>query len=135
MDNFCLKWNNFETDIKDHFKKLKEEKKLFDATLVTEDGQHINTHKIILSAASQFFHDIFMKSDHTNIVIYLKGIYSAHLENIIDFIYNGEACIDQIGLKQFFDTGKDLLIKGLEGELQEVKENILGKQNYINMTS
>ena len=39
-------------------------KSFFDVTLVSDDEQHIQAHKIILSASSDFFKNILMKSNH-----------------------------------------------------------------------
>ena len=91
--------------------------------LLTDDGQHIQAHKIILSAESHFFGDIFFKSNHGNMLMYLKGISMAKLEPVIDFIYNGEAFITQEDIMMFIGTGKELEVKGLEGELTGVGEN------------
>merc|ERR1712129_560131 len=46
-------------------------------------------------------------------LIYLKGISSAELEPVADFLYNGEAFITQEYLKTFLATAKELQIKGL----------------------
>ena len=105
------------------FKILREEERLFDVTLATDDGQHIQAHKMVLSAGSNFFSDIFMKTDHSNMLIYLKGISSAELEPLTDFLYNGEAFITQEYLKTFLETARELQIKGLLGHLQGVGEN------------
>ena len=109
-----LQQNEFGNNIRDHFRRLKEDQELFDVTLVTDDGQHFQSHKIILSAGSHFFSDIFLKSNHMNLVIYLKGINSVDLTNAMEFIYNGEVSINQENLEQFIETGKDLQIKGLD---------------------
>ena len=128
MDKYCLKWNEFEANIRESFRNLREEQKLFDVTLATDDGQHIKAHKIILSAGSNFFSDIFMKTDHTNMLIYLKGTSSAVLEHVIEFLYNGEANITQEELKQFLETAQDLQIKGLQGDLQGLVQDESAKQ-------
>ena len=65
-------------------KKLRSDEALADVTLATEDGRHIKAHKIILSAGSQFFQDIFVKSNHVNMLVYLKGISFADLEPVIN---------------------------------------------------
>jgi len=96
---------------------------LFDVTLVTDDGQHIQAHKIILSAGSNFFNDIFMKSNHSNMLVYLKGISSDKLEPVIDFIYKGEAFIPREQLKAFIEIGEELKVRGLEGEGVGQNEN------------
>ena len=117
MDKFCLNWNAFDANIRQYFKKIRETKNLFDVTLVTDDGQYIQAHKIILAAGSHFFNDIFMKSNHSDMLVYLKGISSAKLEHVIDFIYNGETFLAQEDLNAFIETGEELKVKGLEGEL------------------
>ena len=119
-----MKWNEFNTNIKEYLRIVREDQRLFDVTLVTNDGQHIKAHKIILSAGSHFFSDIFLKSNHTNMLIYLKGINSVQLEHILDFLYNGEASVGQEELKEFLVTGEELQVKGFEvyvaGEPEEL---------------
>jgi len=130
MDKFYLNWNGYDANIRKSFKNLREDKKLSDVTLVTDDGQHIQAHKIILSAGSNFFADIFMKSNHSNMLVYLKGIRSDNLDPIIDFIYNGEVFITQEQMKVFIETGKELQVKGLEGELTGITENTTENSIY-----
>merc|ERR1719370_997532 len=119
MDKWCMKWNEFDTNVKEYLKILRGDQRLFDVTLVTDDGQHIPAHKIILSAGSQFFSDIFFKSNQTNMLIYLKGINSVQLENFLDFIYNGEASVGQEDLKEFLETWKELQVKRFEAYVSE----------------
>jgi len=127
MEKFCLKWNDFEPNIKGYFKKLRGDQKLFDVTLATEDGQETKAHKIVLSAGSDFFGDIFMRNDHSNMYIFLKGVARSQLEKVIDFLYYGEASITQDDMKDFFETSKSLQIKGLQGDIQSMGENIQGE--------
>merc|ERR1712179_434025 len=124
MEKFCLKWNDFEPNIRDYFKKLRGDQKLFDVTLATEDGQETNAHKIVLSAGSDFFSDIFMRNNHPNMYIFLKGVGRSQLEQVVDFLYYGEASITQDEMKDFFETSKSLQIKGLRGDIQGMGENI-----------
>ena len=100
MDKFCLKWYNFDTNIRDHFKKLRADQRLFDVTLATDDGQFIQAHKMVLSAGSSFFNDIFLKNDPSNMGIYLKGIKSVHLDSVTNFMYKGEAFASQEDLEE-----------------------------------
>merc|ERR1712129_392311 len=123
MEKYCLKWNEFEANIRESFKTLREEKRLFDVTLVTDDGQHIQAHKMVLSAGSKFFSDIFRKTNYSNMLIYLKGVSSAELEPITEFLYNGEAFITQEYLTHFLGTAKELQIKGLLGYLDGMGQN------------
>ena len=125
MNKYCLKWNDFDTNLREHFWKLRDDQRLFDVTLATDDGQHLQAHKIILSAGSNFFNDIFQKRDQPIMLIYLKGINSIELGHVMDFMYKGEVSISQEELNQFIETGKELKIKGMSdvGELQGLGEN------------
>jgi len=108
-----LEWNDFETTIRNSFKALREEQDYFDVTLACDDGYMIEAHKIILSAGSEFFRNIFTKMKHKNVFIYLKGISRLNLEYVVDFFYNGEACIAQDELNKFLETARELQVKGL----------------------
>ena len=130
MDKYDLKWNAFEENIRNYFWKLKDDQRLVDVTLATDDGQHIQAHKVILSAGRHFFSDIFQKSNHTNMLVYLKGISSEKLEEVLDFIYNGEVSIGQEEIKVFIETGKELQVKGLEGELTGIGERVEESNSY-----
>ena len=116
-DKFTLNWTGYDTNFKECFRKLREDKRMFDVTLATDDSHHIQAHRIILSAGSNFFSDIFMQNNQSSMLVYLKGIASDNLESVIDFIYNGEAFIPQDNLKEFIEIGNELKVKGLEGEL------------------
>ena len=39
------------------------------------------------------FSDIFLNSNHSDMLIYLKGVNSIQLEHVLEFIYNGETFI------------------------------------------
>ena len=90
MDKCCLKWNEFESNIRESFRELREEQNHFDVTLASDDLHQIKAHKIILSAGSNFFSEIFKRTKHPSPFIYLKGIKRAELESVVDFLYNGE---------------------------------------------
>ena len=61
-DKFCLRWNDFESNISSAFKELREDKDFFDVTLACEDDQ-LQAHKVILSACSDYFRDVFRVSE------------------------------------------------------------------------
>merc|ERR1719369_312967 len=70
---------------------------------------------------SKFFRDIFDKSKHSNLVIYLKGIDGRDLENVLKFLYNGEAFIAQEELNNFLTTAQELKVNGLQ--VNQMDEN------------
>ena len=128
MDNaqdFILTWNV----IKHSFSELRKSQSYTDVTLVSDDGFKITAHKVILSAGSQFFNDIFIKSNHQDTFIYLKGVKMGELECLIDFIYNGEVSIGQDELESFLKTAHDLRVKGIEKKL--VKSEDMNEGNEL----
>merc|ERR1719245_2517336 len=134
-DKWCLRWDEFDENIREYFSSLRKDGRMFDVTLATEDGQQIQAHKIILSAGSNFFSDIFVKSNHSNMLVYLKGITLAQLEPVINFLYNGETFVAQEELNLFVETAKELKIKGLDSEMEGKGENIPAQEatlNYLN---
>ena len=126
MDKFCLKRSDFEDGVRDHFRKLRGDKKLFDVTLATDDGQHIRAHKVILSAGSQFFSNVFLNCDYPNMLIYLRGMMATEVEHVTEFMYNGEVFISQEELSQFLEIGKELQVKGLlcDSQGSEINESV-----------
>ena len=111
-EKFCLKWNDFETNISKGFQDLRKDKDFFDVTLACEDDQ-ISAHKVILSACSPFFRTILLKSSHPHPLLYMKGVRFTDLESVLDFMYHGEVNIAQDDLNNFLAVAEDLRVKGL----------------------
>jgi len=126
MDKFCLKWNDFQSNIYSSFKELRQDTDLTDVTITCEDNQSLEAHKVILSASSPVFKDIIKQNKHPHPLIYMKGMKAKDLVSIIDFIYYGEVNIYQEDLRRFLNSAADLQIKGLA-------EN-LGKEEDISKT-
>ena len=122
MEKFCLRWNDFETNIRGYFRQLREENSYVDVTLATDDHYQIEAHKVILAAGSKFFSDIFKQANHKNILIYLKGIKRKDLENVLNFLYNGVVNVTQGELTKFLETAQELEVKGLQSN-QENESN------------
>ena len=120
-DKFCLKWNEFQTNTISSYKDLREEPVFADVTLVCEDNQIIEAHKLILSGASNFFKSVLLGNNHSHPLIYMRNLKMKELTNIVDFIYNGEVFISQDDLDGFMDVASELYIKGLAANYEELK--------------
>merc|ERR1712098_307760 len=121
MEKYCLKWNEFEDNIRQSFAAIRKNKQLFDVTLATDDGQHVKAHRIVLSAGSQFFQEIFGKYEQNNLLVFLKGICKTELVNVIDFMYKGETFVSQSELESFLKTAEDLKVIGLQSNNEHVE--------------
>lgn len=55
---FCLRWNNFQANITSQFEALRDDEDFTDVTIAC-DGQRLQAHKVVLSACSPFFKEIF----------------------------------------------------------------------------
>jgi len=128
-EKFCLKWNEFEENIRHSFQAFRHQQKLFDVTLATDDGHQIEAHRVILSSGSDFFSDVFTKCVQSNMLVYLKGILKSELEKIIDFLYNGETFVTQEELNSFLVTAQELKVKGLQTVDHNIT-NIESKPNF-----
>ena len=111
-DNFCLRWNDFEANISASLKELRDDRDFFDVTLACEDDQ-VQAHKVILSACSPFFKNILRRHPHQHPLLYLRGIKMKELSSIINFMYHGEANVDQANLNLFLSISEELKVKGL----------------------
>jgi len=111
-EKFCLRWNDFESNISFAFRELRDDKDFFDVTLACEDEQ-IQAHKVILSACSPFFRNILRRNSHPNPLLYLKGVKYSDLQAVLNFMYHGEVNVAQEELNSFLAVAEDLRVKGL----------------------
>jgi len=111
-DKFCLKWNDFETNISVAFKELRDDKDFFDVTLACEDNQ-MQAHKVILSACSPFFRNILRRNPHQHPLLYLRGVKHSDLQCVLNFMYHGEVNVAQEELNSFLAVAEELRVKGL----------------------
>jgi len=125
-EKFCLRWNDFESNISGAFKELRDDKDFFDVTLACEDEQ-IQAHKVILSACSPFFRNILRRHPNPNPLLYLKGVKYTDIQAVLNFMYHGEVNVAQEELNSFLAVAEDLRVKGLtqnKSEMETTSQNI-----------
>ena len=128
---------NFEVDPNDPNQKLAlhnflQNKSFVDVTLVSDDDQYLEAHKVILSSSSELFNRIFQncsKVSNPNFgpsILYMKGVNHISLGQILDFIYMGKTCVPMNEIADFMALAKDLKITGLleDGLNAPVDENV-----------
>ena len=129
-EGLILKWNDFEQNASSTFKSSKGNLEFSDVTLVAEDGQQMEAHKLIISSGCEFFTNMFNINRAGHTVVFMRGIKFEVLSAIVDFIYSGETKISRKDLTDFITVADELKLKGLSKEktLEEYensKEKIL----------
>ena len=96
-DAFCLKWNDFHTSLTSSFAELREESDLLDATVVC-DGTPMRAHKLVLSACSGVFRQLFRSS--SSALGYTQGYAPSCslLYHILFFKFPGQ-CVSNISIQ------------------------------------
>lgn len=111
---FSLRWNNYVQHVTHVFDSLRDEENLVDVTLCCE-GRKLRAHKILLSACSGYFREIFKENPCQHPVIIFQNVKYEDLEALVCFMYRGEVNVDQEGLSSFLSTAELLEVKGLIG--------------------
>ena len=124
-EKFCLKWNDFHSNVSKSFGMFRNEEYLHDVTLVSDDHNKVPAHKLVLSACSEYFKDIFQNNHHSHPLLCLDGISSSDLKNILDYIYNGQVDIYPDDLDRFLVIAQRLKLEGLtkENDMEEEMSN------------
>jgi len=123
-EKLCLKWNEFQESINNSFTNLRKDETFSDVTLVCEDGQQIEAHKLIISASSPFFLNLLKGNKHPHPLVYMRGVTSKVLVAMVDFFYNGEANVSQDCLDDFLSLAGELELRGLSENEETLKPNI-----------
>ena len=140
-EKFCLKWNDFQTNVSNTFRKLRTSDNFYDVTLVSDDQQQISAHKVVLSSSSEYFRNVLTSNKHAHPMLCLNGVNKGDLEKILDFIYNGEIQIYQDQLDQFLDIAQRFQLEGLlqgkqknEPEPEQLEEdNVFTENNAMDI--
>lgn len=84
----------------------------FDVMLVSSDGKHFKSHRMVLSSSSEFFYTILrdVPAEITP-TIYLPDADSAVLECLLSFVYAGESSVRATQLTNVLDMCQFLQIK------------------------
>ena len=73
-EKLCLQWNDFNENVEKAVANLRQDSDFNDVTLVSEDGQNVEAHKVILAASSPFFNNMLVKNKHNHPLVYMRGV-------------------------------------------------------------
>ena len=112
-EEFHVEWNDFQANASKAFGLFRNESYLHDVTLVSSDRKHVSAHKLVLSASSEYFKDIFQQTKHGQPILCLEGVNSKELKNVLDYIYEGQVKINQEELESFMEISQRFQLEGL----------------------
>ncbi|XP_037978150.2 protein bric-a-brac 2 isoform X3 [Plutella xylostella] len=109
---FCLRWNNYQSNLASCFDQLLQTESFVDVTLACE-GQSLKAHKVVLSACSPYFQTLFMDNPCRHPIIIMRDIKYCDLKAVVDFMYRGEINVSQDQITALLKVAEMLKIRGL----------------------
>merc|ERR1712179_63577 len=110
---YSLNWNQFEKSTSQTFKELLGQLDFADVTLVSDDLEQIQAHKVILSSCSSKLKYILKQSPKKEPIIYMTGVSYNEMTAMINFMYLGETEIEHDDLAHFLEIAENFDIQGL----------------------
>ncbi|XP_050295088.1 protein bric-a-brac 1-like isoform X2 [Anthonomus grandis grandis] len=110
--HFCLRWNNYQTNLTNVFDELFQSQSFVDVTLAC-DGQSVKAHKMVLSACSPYFQSLFVENPCQHPIVILKDIKWPELKAAVEFMYKGEINVSQEQIGPLLKVAETLKIRGL----------------------
>ena len=109
--------NQSENVVYNNIKQLRDENQFFDVTLICEDGAILQAHKLVLASHSDRFKSILTQLSSSISLqkssIFLTDVTGQEMEDVLDFIYVGEARVARDNLSRFLNVAKTLHINSL----------------------
>lgn len=109
---FCLRWNNYQSNLTCVFDQLLQNESFVDVTLAC-DGHSIKAHKMVLSACSPYFQTLFFDNPCQHPIIIMRDVKWPELKAIVEFMYKGEINVSQDQIGPLLRVAEMLKIRGL----------------------
>ncbi|XP_018563635.1 protein jim lovell isoform X1 [Anoplophora glabripennis] len=131
---FCLRWNNFQANITSQFETLRDDEDFTDVTIAC-DGQRLQAHKVVLSACSPFFKELFKTNPCPHPIVFMRDVEARHIVALMEFMYAGEVNVAQAHLSAFLKTAESLKIRGLTDTSSDTDSHKEEDTLYLNPQS
>lgn len=114
IQQYYVQWNGRHEKFAETLMEMQKEEELVDVCMLA-GGQRLKAHSLVLCTASKLFRELLVDVElgHSPIVT-VQDVSYVDLQRVIDFIYSGEAVIDEDALDSFLETAKMLKLSGLE---------------------
>ncbi|XP_055311327.1 protein bric-a-brac 1 isoform X2 [Sitodiplosis mosellana] len=109
---FCLRWNNYQSNLTNVFDQLLQNESFVDVTLAC-DGNSMKAHKMVLSACSPYFQSLLFDNPCKHPIIILRDVKWPELTAVVEFMYKGEINVRQEQIAPLLRVAEMLKIRGL----------------------
>ena len=115
MEKYYLRWKSFVSNVTNTFSNLRTDNEFYDVTLVGDDRALVPAHKLVLSSSSDYFKNIMKQNQGLTgqLVVCLEGVSFSEINNMLDYIYNGEVEISEESLGKFLKIAQRFKLEGL----------------------
>ncbi|XP_018575441.1 zinc finger and BTB domain-containing protein 14-like [Anoplophora glabripennis] len=127
---FCVRWNSYQSNLQNAFPKLLTSEHFVDVTLACEN-EMLKCHKVVLSACSTYFEKLLLDNPCQHPIIFMKDMKFSEMQSLVDFMYKGEVNVTQDDLPSLLKSAEALQIRGLCGSDQLLNPTYFG--NIRNM--
>ncbi|XP_043063708.1 protein bric-a-brac 1 [Drosophila ficusphila] len=109
---FCLRWNNYQTNLTTIFDQLLQNECFVDVTLAC-DGRSMKAHKMVLSACSPYFQTLLAETPCQHPIVIMRDVNWCDLKAIVEFMYRGEINVSQDQIGPLLRIAEMLKVRGL----------------------
>lgn len=127
---FCLRWNNYQTNLTSVFDQLLQNESFVDVTLAC-DGHSIKAHKMVLSACSPYFQSLFFDNPCQHPIIIMRDVKWPELKAAVEFMYKGEINVSQDQIGPLLRVAEMLKIRGLADVNGNDQELVTPQQSTV----
>ena len=117
-EKYNVLWEGYNDHLRQMLHSMMKFDEFTDGTLVSDDLQEIQAHRVVLSACSPVLKNMLQKRNGGVPVIYLKGIKFSEMEPILQFMYLGITTVEQSKISGFLEVAKNLEIKELSKDVK-----------------
>ena len=124
-----IEWSFHKNNFIENLQVFCNSTQFTDVTLVCDGKQLLQAHKIVLSACSPVFKDIFSSNQNQdNSIIFLDGINFENMQAILNYMYYGEAMASLKDVNLLKDIAQNLKIHGMKEMITEFETESSVKQ-------
>ena len=108
VEKVFLKSQKFQEGISLSLQKFRADGDFSDVTLLCEDGEKFDAHRVILASLSPVFESIFKRNvHHPHPFMYMRGVNSSLVDQVLLFMYQGKVEVPEDRLNEFLTKLKE----------------------------